>query len=238
MTIQEAVDAASGGDLIKVGDGTYGEFAVTKSWLTIESENGPEVTRIENSEAPILAYVHPTGGSITNVVLKGFTLHTFNTAVQFESTSLSRVQNCMITGSRDTSTGMHLRFSNFNVIENCEIENCYYGIYVYSTAGTTIMADWIENNSYGVYLEGPSSPYSMISWNYIENNDYGIYLYDLCWWWDWDVGSFSKATFNNICGNAEYGIYAEPGDRSQGYGLREVFDASFNYRKSQRSIPR
>jgi hypothetical protein len=69
----------------------------------------------------------------------------------------------------------------------------------------------------------------MISWNYIENNDYGIYLYDLCWWWDWDVGPFSKATFNNICGNAEYGIYAEPGDQSQGYGLREVFDASFNY---------
>jgi hypothetical protein len=29
-TIQDAVNAASGGDLIKVGDGTYGEFEVTK----------------------------------------------------------------------------------------------------------------------------------------------------------------------------------------------------------------
>lgn len=34
-TIQDAVNAASEGDLIKVGNGTYGEFEVTKSGLTI-----------------------------------------------------------------------------------------------------------------------------------------------------------------------------------------------------------
>ncbi|TDA32647.1 MAG: hypothetical protein DSO04_01880 [Hadesarchaea archaeon] len=91
-TVQDAVNAASEGDLIKVGDGTYGEFEVTKSGLTIESENGPEVTRIENPEVSTLAYVHPTNGSITNVAIRGFTLttptlSTPNVAIQFDGVS-------------------------------------------------------------------------------------------------------------------------------------------------------
>jgi PGF-pre-PGF domain-containing protein len=228
-TIQDAVNAASEGDLIKVGDGTYGEFEVTKSGLTIESENGPEATRIENPEASVLVHVHSTEGNLTNIIIRGFTLNTSNTAVRFESTSLSRVQNCKIIGSKDISYGIYLSSSsNFNVIENCEIENCCEGIYISNSSGTTILANRIENNVDGIYIEGPSSPYSTISWNYIENNDCGIYLYDLGWWWDC-VGPFSKATFNNICGNADYGIYADPGDQYQWYGLMEVFDASFNY---------
>ena len=258
-TIQDAVNAASEGDLIKVGNGTYGEFEVTKSGLTIESENGPEVTRIENPEAPVLVYVYPSEGSegdLTNIIIRGFTLNTSSMAMEFVGVSQSRVQNCRIilipssagdsygiyyynssfnviencevVGSREYeehySYGIYYEpNSNFNEVENCEIENCDYGIYIYGASGTTILANQIENNGDGVYANGGA--YSTISWNYIENNGYGIYLYNLGWWWDWDIGPFSRATFNNIRGNAEYGIYAP----REGGGLREVFDASFNY---------
>ena len=46
-TIQEAIDAASNGDIIKVSSGTYGAFNTKGKKLNIKGTNGPEYTELD-----------------------------------------------------------------------------------------------------------------------------------------------------------------------------------------------
>jgi parallel beta-helix repeat protein len=73
--------------------------------------------------------------------------------------NFSEVENCEI---ENCDYGIYYEYdSNFNEVENCEIKNCDHGIYISGVSGTTILANRIENNGDGIYIEGEgsSSPY-------------------------------------------------------------------------------
>jgi len=73
-TIQDAVDAASDGDTVLVGDGTYaaggaGSRATLKRAIALQSANGPEHTVIKGGSDMRCVYLNASGSS-----LSGFTL--------------------------------------------------------------------------------------------------------------------------------------------------------------------
>ena len=76
-TIQKAIDSASWGDRILVGDGVYGAITSTNQLLTIESLNGAATTIIDgggDGSAADLDRIGDSGMAPTNTLLRGFTV--------------------------------------------------------------------------------------------------------------------------------------------------------------------
>ena len=72
-TLQAAVDAALGGDAVRVAPGTYGPISTANLALDVRSLEGPEVTRIEGGGTRRCATLGDSPAE-TNTVLAGFTL--------------------------------------------------------------------------------------------------------------------------------------------------------------------
>jgi len=75
-------------------------------------------------------------------------------------------------------------------IQNLELTNEDYGIFMGSTVNSTITNNIITNNSQGIYLTKSNN--NTISGNYITNNNHGIWLYD---------SSKNKIVENHIANN-------------------------------------
>ena len=82
-TVQRAIDLAEDGHLILVADGTYAPIASGNKAIVIRSVNGPEATVIDGGGTSICANLGEEGatGSMTNTVLRGFTLRNGHSAL-------------------------------------------------------------------------------------------------------------------------------------------------------------
>jgi hypothetical protein len=171
--IQHAIDNATAGDTICVKDGTYNENVdVTKSHLTIRSENGPSVTTVSGSLNPNKHVFDITDQ--TDVTLEGFEIRDAHGASQsVAGIYMNKACECNISG---------------NIVTNISATGTYndaYGIWLYSSSDNSFHTTTVYNlsaydDAYGIYLYSSSDNSFGTStvYNFDANdNAYGIRLY-------------------------------------------------------------
>ncbi len=178
--IQDAVDAASGGDEIRVYAGFYPENVnIDKTLDLIGGYNGTSII--------------DGGGNGNTVKLSG---------------ANSRIEKFTIQNSGDYEegkvydAGIHVISSLNTITNNNIIDNLGDGIYISNSAGNEITYNVISNNAYdGIALFSIISGGNTISENTIEDNgNDGIYTFR---------GHSNFIRENTISGNAENGIHLQ-----------------------------
>ncbi|MCZ7358352.1 MAG: right-handed parallel beta-helix repeat-containing protein [Candidatus Methanoperedens sp.] len=201
ITIQEAVNASNGGDMIIVRDGTYSENIKVNKRLTIRSENGSAFSKIiaanpKNNVFTVTAdYVNIKGLTITGTTSNKLT--EFAAGIYLEL----GVDYCNISDNNvsNNGDGIWLWNSGNNIIaNNIANSNENIGIFVVSISdNNTIINNIVNfNNVSGIELWGSNN--NMIVNNTASGNDRGVYL------WDSSENSLSG---NNADSNKNNGFY-------------------------------
>jgi len=170
-TIQDAVNASSSGDTIIVYPGTYTENVdLNKDYLTIQSENGPEVTIVQAANAD--DHVFELTSNYT--AISGFTVKGA-TGSQKAGIYLYGASYCNITNNSATSNydGISLVNSSNSQIEDCIIyANYWWGIIISVSQNNTITNCTCHNNNIGIELY--FSPNNKFRNNSLENNEHNL----------------------------------------------------------------
>jgi nitrous oxidase accessory protein len=201
ITIQEAVNASNGGDMVIVRDGTYSDNINVNKSLTIRSENGSAFTKIiaANPKKNVITltadYVNINGFTITGTTSNKLT--EFAAGIYLEL----GVDYCNISDNNVSfnGDGIWLWNSGNNIIaNNIANSNENIGIFVVSISdNNTIINNTVNfNNVSGIELWGSNN--NIIVNNTASGNDRGVYL------WDSSENSLSG---NNADSNKNYGIY-------------------------------
>jgi hypothetical protein len=234
-TIQSAVDVAAAGDTVLVAPGTYFEnINFRGKAITVESDQGPEVTIIDGNQAGSVVTFSSGEGPVS--VLRGFTLQRGNASgiygdygggVRIKGSSPT-VQGNIITNNTACGSGggIEAEFSSARIEGNLITNNRQSlpcsggpgggGISVLGAGQTQIIDNIIEGNSFGGFGGGitlfggtPTVRGNVIKANSVVNHGGGI-----------DVGNSDALIVQNlITGNqAEQGggIYWGVGDGERG----------------------
>ncbi len=156
-SIQSAINAASDGDTILVGPGTYLEdLAITNKAVTIQSTAGPGVTKIQGTSTGAYSWSITFSNSgqqgLPSGSLEGFTVTCSGSASGILATGAAAptIRNNVITGC---SKGITFSASSSPppiLIENNLIyANTYYGIYLSTGARGVIRQNTINQNTGG-----------------------------------------------------------------------------------------
>jgi len=138
-TIQQAVDAATSGQIIMVAHGTYERVDIGKS-LSLIGE-GQAVTFI-NGSVKITA---------NDVVVSGFNIQNASTGIYVYKSNNVTISNNTLTNNSDSA--IDLWYSNNSKIINNNIVENYYGIELWETSNNLIINNTIVyNNADGVWL--------------------------------------------------------------------------------------
>jgi len=166
--IQWAVDNASDGDTIIVRDGIYYENVDVHKRLTIKSENRSAncIVQAANSDDHVFwiaaDYVNISGFTIKGTDFSGVFIYYSNNVV---------VENNLIF---ENGRGITLFYSDYNLLSNNTISNCYTDIYM---------------------REG--ADYNRIENNILKNASDGI---DFDWWCNHNTIVFNTIAFNDFRG--------------------------------------
>jgi len=178
--IQDAIDAATGGDEIRVYAGFYAEnIEVNKKLDLIGGWNG--TSTIDGGGSGNVVKI--TG---TNVKIEKFTIQNSG---DYEE-------------GKEYDAGLHVSSGLNKIIDNYIIDNLGDGIYLSNSAGNEISGNYIANNAYdGIGLFSIISGGNTISENTIEDNGYnGIYIFK---------GHSNFIRENTISGNKDNGIHLQ-----------------------------
>ncbi len=166
-TLQAALTASQRGDVIRVAGGTYtGNFTVP-DYRSVYGGYDPTFTMRDPDLYPTILDAAGSGNVLSfqgadNVVVDGFEIR----------------------GSGGASSGVYARNSEF-VLRNCDVYDCYRGVYVLSGTGTSTQGDAIveyctihDNTGAGVVINNPNNPQAYVLWCAIyDNASNGIYAY-------------------------------------------------------------
>ncbi|AKB38645.1 surface layer protein B [Methanosarcina siciliae C2J] len=214
-SLQEAVNAASDGDLILVGEGKYSENVLVNKSLEIVSESSNPKKTVITAPDPELPVLHVTSDSVN---IGGFSLKGANSSygIYLEGVSGNNICNNYFSGNwrsimlRDSHTnslennrlsdsddGIWLEHSERNLIKNNRATcNRHYGFYLNASENNTLQKNRASGGAVGIYMENSSGCRVLSSKT--SNNFYGIYL----------VGSGGSLLEKNTANSNEmYGIY-------------------------------
>ncbi|MEA3281150.1 MAG: NosD domain-containing protein [Euryarchaeota archaeon] len=196
-SIQAAVNTADPHDTIIVRDGTYTENINVNKSLTIQSENGSDVTIVQ------AAYPddHVFEVTVDYVNIGGFNVtgETGSTGYQKTGIYLNNVNKCAISNNTANGNGygIHLSSSSNNSLTgNTANSNNWNGIYLSSSSNNSLTGNTANSNNDGIYLRY-SSNNNNLTGNIASNNYYGIYL----------SSSSNNSLIGNTASNNTYGIY-------------------------------
>ena len=146
--IQEAIDNANDGDIIKVYFGSYSSIVVDKSINLIGIGNAMPVINGEGSGDVVIIQAN-------NVELRGFKI---------------------LNSGNDNNAGIKMNSSNNIIIEGNEIKSNDAGIGLSSSSNNVISGNIIESNNYGIAYDRDSTNNNIFNNNISLNNEYGIYI--------------------------------------------------------------
>ena len=240
-TIQQAVDNASDGCIIIVGDGIYRENVVINKSITLTAGSSPIIDGMGGYGINVTAndtivqgmtvincstgiYVHNDSFTIHDVTLDDNTV--FNcTYSQGNGIRFSSVINSTINNTRvnDTLRGVSLGSSSYNNITNNQVyDNSIYGIYLFSSSNNNISLNHVYNNMEGMVLVVFSNSNNITGGNVIHHNiNNGIFL---------QTASYNNITDNDIYNNSN-GIHIEPAMSNAEYNtlsLNRIYNNSDN----------
>jgi parallel beta-helix repeat protein len=199
-TIQAAVNAASASDTIIVRDGSYSENVNVNKTLTIESENGSAVTKVE---APVSSK-HVFNVTADYVNISGFKVKDATGARQAGIYLAANVDHCNISSNNVTHNyvGIRLNKSSHNtIINNTAISNeGGSGIGVGRSSNyNTVRNNTVTSNTKNGIGVGMRSHHNMIRNNTASNNgDFGIYVNT--------SSNYTTIRNNTIQDNTDYGV--------------------------------
>jgi len=217
-TIQQAVNAATSGDTIRVAPGTYAENVVVDKSLTITAASGQPIVQAANSGADVFL-ITSSGVHIDGLKITGGA-----SGVHIQQTSKCAVTNIV---ARDNKRAVYFSYSTNNKVSDSDLANNGYGVYSDYSSNNTIasnvatgetgadnaLGDGIflnygdsnavthnnlsANHVYGISLY--HSPRNIISNNSISNNEQiGVRL--------GEESNNNTLTFNTISSNKDLGI--------------------------------
>lgn len=199
-TIQDAVNAASPGDTIIVGRGTYSENIAVNKPLTIKSSEGAPLTIVQAAVANKDVF----SLSANDIRIEGFTV----TGLQGGAgISINNASRCVVTNNivYGNIRGVYLQSSAANDVSNNNLTNNGYGIYLDYSLNNTIF------NNVATYEKGMPNASALgdgifmdnSSFNTIANNDlsnnhvFGLSLYE---------SPHNAITGNVIAHNEQFGV--------------------------------
>jgi parallel beta-helix repeat protein len=157
-TIQEAINAASSGDIILVRTGTYKENPVIAKSLSLLGENVSQTTILAENIWKTVTI------DASKVTISGFTIQGFggvpfqpNNIVISDTNQYSYGNN--ITGNIITGDGygISLRGSHHYVSDNYVTSNGFAGIYLNGTSNNVITGNTVTGGKTGITIAYPSS---------------------------------------------------------------------------------
>jgi len=219
-TIQEAVNAASPGDVIYVRNGSYYEHVVVNKALSLVGENRSATVIDGKGTGTVMKIL------ASHIIVSGFTIRK---SPPMEAGIWICANYCVIAYNNvsDHYTGFQVEGDN-NMIFGNNIANNAYGIWVDYRGHNSIFGNNVTNNDGGIGIDGcwnnifgnsitandagiglqAGSAFSYVSGNNITNNVYGI----MC-----DRAFNNSISGNNISNNA-VGIITSHSDCNRIYG--------------------
>ncbi|MCJ7444473.1 MAG: right-handed parallel beta-helix repeat-containing protein [Methanotrichaceae archaeon] len=196
--IQDAIDAASPGDVIEVRGGNYLENVIANKMLVLRGSGNPVIDSNGNGSAVKLIN--------DGIVLEGFALiNASSSGIEIDYNDNITIRNNIIRNNLNGIT-IHESF-NSSILGNTISNNANIGLDLEDSALSAIAHNIIHNNNDGIILRGSNE--NAIEYNLIVNNTaYGISLENR-FLSEAGPGGFSDKNLlekNQIEGN-EYGIY-------------------------------
>ncbi|HOT07319.1 MAG TPA: NosD domain-containing protein [Methanotrichaceae archaeon] len=172
--VQSSIDAASPGDTVLVGPGSFGPLTIRKSMTLIG--NG-SLVRTSGTNACISV-------EASGVTVSGFQVRDGLYGIRLNNATGCTIENNTVIGCKQP--GIALLFSDNNVIRNNNASfnglggEGWYGIYLSNSNGNLIEDNVANNNgAYGINLF-PSCNNNTIRRNVLQRNMYGLYMFTSC----------------------------------------------------------
>jgi len=211
-TIQQAINAATNGDIVLVAPGTYKEnINFGGKAITVKSESGPADTIIDGNEQPPAVVTFKSGEGSTSV-LQGFTIEgapakgAFLGAISIEGSAPTITRN-IITKNMGGSSGIMVS-NNFlgvggapQILDNTISNNSGAGIYLRTIGSSTIAGNIISGNSSGISFDFFTGN-ALILQNLIAANGDGVV-------WNLQLAGYRGPVMvnNTIADNSRSGLF-------------------------------
>jgi len=164
-SIQNAIDNAERGDVIKVAGGTYNGSVTLSDYLSVYGGYDPTFTTRDPEAYPTII----DGGGSGHVVT-------------CQSNDYMVLDGFQIRDSGGTSYGVYIRNSGIS-LRDCEIYDCWRGVGIISGTGTATTQDAVveycdihDNTAAGVFINDPDNPQVTVGYTAIHDNGAeGIY---------------------------------------------------------------
>lgn len=193
--IQEAIDAASDGDIINVFSGTYHEnIIVNKTDLSLIGED-QNSTIIEDGGTGTVLKLTASNVTVTSFTIQG--LHSNDSiGIHLHYSENNTLSNNIL---KNLSVGVKLVCSNNNKIENNILLKNGIGIELWNQqSGNVITENTVVQSGTGISLLAFSN-HSKVSRNIVSENDIGIRIFD----------SGNNIVKENIISESLFGIYLD-----------------------------
>jgi parallel beta-helix repeat protein len=174
-SIQDAVIAATAGDIIQVAAGTYYEHVSINKTLTIQGEN-PQTTIVDGNGTDSPFYIDDA----TNVLIKGFTIQNAGNNSsgivanrEIVQSDNNRIENNII---KTSLYGITVSGSNNNKIyNNTIVDNPLGGVFLFNADNTNVTGNTIKESVYGIRIVNSAINNQIIN-NEITQTAYGIHI--------------------------------------------------------------
>ena len=199
-SIQSAVDSASPGDLISVGEGTFDENVLLNKQLTLEGM-GKDKTIIRGNQTTDVVTITADDCTVTGFTITGSSKvywPTYDAGIKIRSHS-NTIKDCNCTGNQfgitvffyfDNNTiedciccynsraGIFILNSQSTVVEDCECFNNKNedGIHLSGTENAITRGCECYDNKYGISMHGCKTPGNLIEDCSFHHNSVGIHL--------------------------------------------------------------